>query len=152
MCKDTGSVAVLNVYIKIKMIYNIVASNTQLMNVSNHTSFKKISTKYGSQRFRTKIVTKRNDTRINRYQHFQLQGWRANCDIDVAIDCHSCVEYLRKNMPLKVKTVFSGERCICVCYKNLDDLQNTTKTVKSVMMKALGQRDVSIQEAMHQLL
>ena len=26
----------------------------------------------------------------------QLQGWRANCDIQLVKDCHACVEYLAK--------------------------------------------------------
>ncbi len=45
---------------------------------------------------RAKIVTKRNDSRLNNHQRLQLQGWRANCDIQVVIDHYACVEYLIK--------------------------------------------------------
>ena len=44
----------------------------------------------------TKVVTKRNDRRLNNNQRLQLQGWRANCDIQVIIDYHSCLEYIAK--------------------------------------------------------
>ena len=49
-------------------------------------------------KYRAKIVTKRNDSLINIHQSLQLQGLRANCDIQVLIDHHACVEYLTKYM------------------------------------------------------
>ena len=58
--------------------------------------FEKIRMKEGADRYRAVVVTKRNDSRVNRHQPFQLKEWRANCDIDVVIDYHSCVEYLIK--------------------------------------------------------
>ena len=61
-----------------------------------HIEFENVHTKDSSERYRAKIVTARNDTRLNRHQRLQLQGWRANCDINVVIDYHSCVEYLTK--------------------------------------------------------
>ena len=45
--------------------------------------------------YRAKVVTARNDPRIN-HHHLQLQGWRANRDMNIIIDYHSCVEYLTK--------------------------------------------------------
>ena len=47
-------------------------------------------------RFKARIVTKRNDTRLNNHQRIQLQGWRANCNIQVVIDQYACIEYLSK--------------------------------------------------------
>ena len=43
-----------------------------------------------------KIITKRNDSRLNNHQQLQLQGWKANCDIQVVIDHYAYVEYLTK--------------------------------------------------------
>ena len=57
--------------------------------------FEKIHTS-GEENYRAKIVTKRNDSRLNNHQKLQLQGWRANCDIQVVIDHYACVEYLTK--------------------------------------------------------
>ena len=45
--------------------------------------------------YRAKVVTARNDPRIN-HHHLQLQGWRANRDMNIIIDYPSCVEYLTK--------------------------------------------------------
>ena len=53
-----------------------------------------IHTSGENKQYRAKIVTKRNDSRLNNHQ--QLQGWRANCDIQVVIDHYACVEYLTK--------------------------------------------------------
>ncbi|CAB4021637.1 Hypothetical predicted protein [Paramuricea clavata] len=58
--------------------------------------FEKIHTSGDYEHYRAKIVTKRNDSRLNNHQQLQLQGWRANCDIQVVIDHHACVEYLTK--------------------------------------------------------
>ena len=59
--------------------------------------FEKVHSK-GShdEQYRAKIVTKRNDSRLNNNQQLQLQGWRANCDIQVVIDHYACVDYLTK--------------------------------------------------------
>ena len=50
----------------------------------------------GESYLRPEIVAKRNDPRVNRHQQIQLQGWRANCDIQLIIDHHACIEYLAK--------------------------------------------------------
>ena len=50
----------------------------------------------GGKHFRVKIVAERNDPSVNRHQRIQLQVWRANCDIQLVIDHHACIEYLAK--------------------------------------------------------
>ena len=57
--------------------------------------YNKVNSKTGLF-FRPEIVAKRNDSRVNRHQQVQLQGWRANCDIQLVTDHHACVEYLAK--------------------------------------------------------
>ena len=47
--------------------------------------FEKIHTS-GEEHYRAEIVTKRNNSRLNNHQKHQLQGWRANCDIQVVIE------------------------------------------------------------------
>ena len=49
-----------------------------------------------NEHYTAKIVTKQNDSRLNTHQRLQLQGWRANCDIQVVIDHYACVKYLTK--------------------------------------------------------
>ena len=58
--------------------------------------FKPINTKSGETKYKATVVTKRNDSRLNHHQPLQLQGWRANCDIQIVIDYYACVEYLVK--------------------------------------------------------
>ena len=58
--------------------------------------FEEIHSKGDIQQYRAKIVTKRNDSTSNNHQQVQLQGWRANCDIQVVIDHYACVEYVTK--------------------------------------------------------
>ena len=56
--------------------------------------FEKINNKGDEIQYKAKIVTKRNDSRLNNPQ--QLQGWRANCDIQVVIDHYAGVQHLTK--------------------------------------------------------
>ena len=99
-----------------------------------------------------KVITRRNAPRLNTHQCFQLQGWRANCDIQAVIDYHACLEYLTKyaskGEPRSsvMKTAFNSIVCNC------NDNSNTAKLIKKVVMKSLGQRDFSAQEIMHHLL
>ena len=58
--------------------------------------FEAVNTKDKTLKYRAKVVTKRNDSRLNNHQQIQLQGWRANCDIQIIIDHHACYEYLAK--------------------------------------------------------
>jgi hypothetical protein len=61
--------------------------------------FEKIHTSGDNEHYRAKIVTKRNDSRLNNHQRLQLQGWRANCDIQVVIDHYLNIS---QNMQLEV--------------------------------------------------
>lgn len=81
----------------------------------------------------------------------QLQGWRANCDIQVIIDHHKCVEYLSKyaakgepRSPILTNTFNS-------VITNIDSKLHPQKAVKKVITKTVGQRDFSAQETMHLL-
>ncbi len=63
-----------------------------------HLEFEPIhSNKNESCEYKLKVVTKRNDPRINNYQQLQLQNWRANCDIRLITSFRECIEYV-KNM------------------------------------------------------
>lgn len=99
-----------------------------------------------------KVVTKRNDNRLNNHQRLQLQGWRANCDIQVIIDYHSCLEYIAKyaSKAEKISSVAKEAFTSILCESSN---QNSGKsTLRKLMMKAVGQRDMSIQEVMHHIL
>ncbi|CAB4010673.1 ATP-dependent DNA helicase PIF1, partial [Paramuricea clavata] len=114
--------------------------------------FEEVHSKGGNVQYRAKIVTRRNDSRLNNHQQLQLQGWRANCDIQVVIDHYACVEYLAKyaakgepRSPL-LKLAFNS------IVKNVDNNSDPHKVIKKVVMKTLGERDYAAQETMHHLL
>ena len=102
--------------------------------------FEKVHTKNSEvHQYRAKVVTKRNDSRLNNNQRLQLQGWRANCDIQVVIDHYACVEYLTKyaakpKSPL-LKQAFNS------IVLNANASSNRHKAIKKVVMKTLGERD-----------
>jgi DNA replication protein DnaC len=114
--------------------------------------FEKIHSSGDNEHYRAKIVTKRNDSRLNNHQHLQLQGWRANCDIQVVIDHYACVEYLTKyaakgepRSPI-LKQAFNS------IVQNVDSNTDPRRAIKRVVMKSLGERDYAAQETMHHLL
>ena len=115
--------------------------------------FDPINTKTGETKYKATIVTKRNDSNLNRHQPLQLQGWRANCDIQIILDYHACLEHLVKytskaepKMSFVVKTAFTS-----VVHKMIDT-SDVDSTIKQLMLKTVGQRDYSIQGVMHHLL
>ena len=102
--------------------------------------------------YKAKIVTKRNDPRLNSHHPTQLMGWRANCDIQLIIDHHAHIEYLSKyaakgepRSPI-LKNTFNA------VMKNASSFNNPHKVIKKIMMRTLGERDFSAQETMHLLL
>ena len=114
--------------------------------------FEKIHTSGDNEHYRAKIVTKRNDSRLNNHQQLQLQGWRANCDIQVVIDHYACVEYLTKyaakgepRSPI-LKQAFNS------IVQNVDSNTDPRRVIKKIVMKSLGERDYAAQETMHHLL
>ncbi|CAB4014021.1 Hypothetical predicted protein [Paramuricea clavata] len=98
--------------------------------------FEKIHTSGDNEHYRAKI----------------LQGWRANCDIQVVIDHYACVEYLTKyaakgepRSPI-LKQAFNS------IVQNVDSNTDPRRVIKKVVMKSLGERDYAAQETMHHLL
>ena len=96
--------------------------------------------------------TKRNDTRLNNHQRLQLQGWRANCDIQVVVDYHACVEYLAKYASKGEPRSPVLKQAFNTIMHSCKNNTNPTKLIKKVIMKSLGQRDFSAQETMHHLM
>ena len=114
--------------------------------------FEEIHNKGDNIQYRAKIVTRRNDSRLNNHQQLQLQSWTANCDIQVVIDHYACVEYLTKyaakgepRSPL-LKQAFNS------IVQNVDNNSDPQRAIKKVIMKSLGERDYAAQETMHHLL
>ncbi len=114
--------------------------------------FEKIHTSGDNEHYRAKIVTKRNDSRLNTHQRLQLQGWRANCDIQVVIDHYACVEYLTKYAAKGEPRSPMLKQAFNSIVQNVDSNTDPHRTIKKVVMKSLGERDYAAQETMHHLL
>ena len=114
--------------------------------------FEPIHTKDGKTQYKARIITKRNDSRLNNHQRLQLQGWRANCDIQVVIDYNACVEYLAKYASKGEPKSAVMKLTFNSIFKNCNNNDNPTKMIKKLIMKSLGQRDYSAQETMHHLM
>ena len=65
-------------------------------NEKTSLQFELIHSKDNTPKYKIQVVTKRNDSRLNSHQRLQLQGWGANCDIQLVVDYQACVEYLAK--------------------------------------------------------
>ena len=111
-----------------------------------------MKSKDGVEHNKVKVVTKRNDNCLNNHQRLQLQGWRANCDIQVIIDYHSCLEYIAKyaSKAEKISSVAKEAFTSVLCESS--NQNNGKSTLRKLVMKAVGQRDMSIQEVMHHIL
>ena len=114
--------------------------------------FEKVHCTRDSQHYRAKIVTKRNDSRLNNHQQLQLQGWRTNCDIQVVIDHYACVEYLTKYAAKGETRSPVLKQAFNTIVRNVDSSTDPCRAIKKVVMKSLGERDYAIQETMHHLL
>ena len=114
--------------------------------------FEAINSKDETIKYRAKVVTKRNDPRLNNHQRIQLQGWRANCDIQIVIDQHACVEYLTKYVAKGEPKSPALTKAFNSVIKSVHLDTNPLKAIKKIMMKTLGERDFSAQETMHLLL
>ena len=82
----------------------------------------------------------------------QLQGWREKCDIQVIIDYHSCLEYIAKYASKGEKMSQVAKDALTSVLINSQNEDNSHKAIRKIIMRAVGQRDMSIQEEMHQLL
>lgn len=117
-----------------------------------YLQYEEIRSKDGILNYKVKVVTKHNDTRLNNHQPLQLQGWRANCDIQVIIDYHSCLEYIAKYASTgeKLSSVAKDVFTSVICDSTNDS--DSKSVIKKLMMRAIGERDMGIQEVMQQIL
>lgn len=97
-------------------------------------------------------MTKRNDSRLNNNQQLQLQGWRANCDIQVVIDHYACVESLAKYAAKGEPRSSAIKHSFNTIMQEADNNSDPHRAIKRVIMKTMGERDYAAQETMHHLL
>ena len=86
-------------------------------------------------------VTRRNDSRLNNHQQVQLQGWRANCDIQLVIDHCACVEYLTKYAAKGEPRSPILKQALNSIVQNVDSSTDPHRVIKKVVMKSIGERE-----------
>lgn len=121
------------------------------LNEETYIKFNEITRKTGKE-VRPEIVGKRNDSRVNRHQQIQLQGWRANCDIQLIIDHHAYIEYLAKYASKSEKMSSVARDAFVNVVNNISKISSSRSVIRKLMMKCVGERDMGIQEVMHQIL
>ena len=119
---------------------------------STRLEFEEVHSKNGTSNFKAKIVTKRNDSRVNNHQQCQLQGWRGNCDIQPVLDHYACVEYLTKYAAKGEPRSAVINKLFNSVVQNANESSETKSIIKKIAMKSLGERDFAAQETMHHLL
>ena len=81
----------------------------------------------------------------------QLQGWRANCDIQVVIDHYACVEYLTKYAAKSEPKSLLVKQAFNSVMQKVDVNTDPQRAMRKIIMKTLGERDYAAQETMHHL-
>ena len=114
--------------------------------------FQPVHTKDKSKKYKATIVTARNGPRLNTHQKIQLVGWRANCDMQVILDYHACVEYLCKYAAKGEPRSNTLKNTFNAVVNNLKTSIDPVMVMKKIITKSLGERDFSSQETMHLLL
>lgn len=80
------------------------------------------------------------------------KSWRANCDIQPIIDYNACLEYLAKYASKAEKISDVARDAFVSVIENLKGTEQMKSVIQKLMIKAVGERDFSVQEVMHHIL
>ena len=97
-------------------------------------------------------MSERNDARMNNHQRVQLQGWHANCDIQLIIDHHACIEYIAKYASKAEKMSSIIKETFKSVVTEANDSSDAKRLIRKLIIKGVGERDMGIQEVMHNIL
>ena len=70
------------------------------------------------------------NSRLNNNQRLQLQGWRTNCDIQVNIHYHSCLEYIAKYASKGEKLSSVAKDAFTSVLANSQSVDNGSKAIR----------------------
>ena len=85
-------------------------------------------------------MTKRKDARLTNHQQLQLQGWRANCDIQVVIVHYACVEYLTKYAAKGEPRSFVLKQAFNSIVQNVGNTSDPHRALKKVVIVDMHRR------------
>jgi len=89
---------------------------------------------------------------IDTAEHRQLQGWRANIDIQPIIDHYACLEYIAKYVSKSEKISQVVKDAFTKVIRQTTETDSGSRIIKKLIIRSVGERDFSIQEIMHHLL
>lgn len=94
----------------------------------------------------------RNDDRLNKYNEFIIQLWRANMDIAPVISKKRLLAYLTKYISKCEVSSNSMEDLMMNITEKLNDDSKARQAIQRFFIKSCVERDVSAQEVCHTLL
>ncbi|KAK3932677.1 ATP-dependent DNA helicase [Frankliniella fusca] len=98
------------------------------------------------------FVPKRNDPRLNKFNKFIIQLWRANIDIAPVISRKAVIAYLCKYVSkCEISSLVLHDLFRDVANK-LNDDDKAKRVIHKVLMRSCAERDISAQEECHTLL
>ncbi len=98
------------------------------------------------------IATKRNDPLLNHHNRVMLETWRSNIDVQPIVDFQACVNYLAKYAAKCEKKSERVNATLQVLSKKLKTTCSTQSAFRKMMIACSTQRDISGQEACHEIL
>lgn len=148
-CKVGLCQKMVNKELKCRWKYPKSQSDTTTISVVRE---KTINGKPGSYRIEIN-GTRMNDMRIVNHNRDQLRHWRANCDFSILHDLTKVLQYVTK-YATKAETKSSVFDAAFASVFNEGSIEgiDTKQGLRKVMNKVLAERDVTIHEAIHQLL
>lgn len=96
---------------------------------------------------KAKIVNKRNDEVMNVHNRTMLQFWRANVDFQIILDHHAAISYIAKYASKGEKAGTALQSIIKTTILKANSSDNTAKTLRSAIIKSIGNRDIGQGEA-----
>ncbi|CAN0181071.1 unnamed protein product, partial [Laminaria digitata] len=99
------------------------------------------------------LVTKRNDGNMNTYNRVLSQHWRGNIDIQLLLDWEDAVRYMVKHVDKHEKR----SKPVLDLFRSAMGQENSgmdsaCSKLRSVFLKAVGERDISAQETSRLLM
>ena len=119
--------------------------------LSDHT-FITFDDSKGPDKIKVKLVTKRNDPKLNNFNTLQISAFRGNCDIQAVLDRRACCEYVCSYISKHGKDSKKKKDIMNKIILNMKESDSAGKSYKSMLMKTIGNRDIAICEIMYALL
>ena len=98
------------------------------------------------------VTHKRNDPRVNSHNRFQLEGWRANVDMQVIVSPYAVGEYIAKYASKSEPQSATLKETFKMITETMSTDDPARKAVSKLLMKTVGERDYSAQETCHLIM